>query len=103
MKDRYRAIGSWGTLGLDIVLCVMVGFFGGRWLDARFGTEPWISVVGFFFGCGAAGRSIHRTWKEMTVVAAREEREHGNPRPVYEKKEDPKDEKKHEDGGDHAA
>ncbi len=84
MKDEYKAVGSWGTLGLEIVLSVMIGFFGGRWLDAKFGTEPWISLVGFFFGCGAAGRSIHRTWREMQAVTAREEREKGNPRPAYE-------------------
>ncbi len=91
MKDEYKAIGSWGTLGLEIVLSVMIGFFGGRWLDARAGTEPWLSVLGFFFGCGAAGKAIHRTWKEMAAVTRREEREHGNPSPLWERPEDRKD------------
>jgi ATP synthase protein I len=90
MKDEYKAVGSWGTLGLEIVLSIMVGFFGGRWLDGRFGTGPWISVVGFFFGCGAAGKAIHRTWQEMQAVTAREERERGNPAPLYERPRDRK-------------
>lgn len=85
IKDEYKAVGSWGTLGLEIVLSVMIGFFGGRWLDGKFGTEPWLSLVGFFFGCAAAGKAIHRTWKEMQVVTAREERERGNPSPAYER------------------
>jgi len=84
MKDEYRAVGSWGTLGLEIVLSVMLGFFGGRWLDARFGVGPWLSLVGFVFGCGAATKAIHRTWTEMQRVTVREEREKGNPSPAYE-------------------
>jgi hypothetical protein len=88
MKDEYKAVGSWGTLGLEIVLCIVVGFFGGRWLDTRFGTAPWLSVLGFFFGCGAAGKAIYRAWKEMASVTAREEREHGNPAPLFERPKD---------------
>ena len=88
MKDEYRAVGSWGTLGLEIVLSVMIGFFGGRWLDARFGVRPWLSLLGFFFGCAAAGKAIHRTWAEMQSVTVREEREKGNPSPAYERAKD---------------
>jgi len=100
MKDEYKAVGSWGTLGLEIVLSVMIGFFGGRWLDAKLGTEPWISLVGFFFGCAAAGKAIHRTWQEMQVVTAREEREKGNPAPRYER---PADREKATEEGSHDA
>jgi ATP synthase protein I len=88
MRDEYRAMGSWGTLGLEIVLSVGIGFFGGRWIDGRFGTTPWISVLGFFFGCGAAAKAIHRTWVEMQKVTAREERLEGNPAPRYERPQD---------------
>ena len=85
MKEHYRALGSWGTLGLEIVLSVMLGLFGGRWLDGRFGTGQWLSLVGFAFGCAAAGKAIHRTWTDMVAVSKREEREKGNPAPMYEK------------------
>jgi ATP synthase protein I len=88
MKDEYKAIGSWGTLGLEIVLSIVIGYFGGHWLDERFGTGPWISIGGFFIGCAAAGKSIHRTWKEMAEVTRREEREHGNPAPLYDRPDD---------------
>lgn len=85
MKDQYKAVGSWGTLGLEIVLSVMFGFFGGRWLDGQFGTEPVLGVLGFFFGCGAAVKSIMRTMAEMKAITAREEKEKGNPAPAWEK------------------
>jgi ATP synthase protein I len=88
MRDEYKAVGSWSTLGLEIVLSLIFGFFGGRWLDGKLGTDPWLSVVGFLFGCGAATTAILRTLKEMKAVTAREEREQGNPAPRYEKPED---------------
>jgi F0F1-type ATP synthase assembly protein I len=97
MKDEYKAVGSWGTLGLEIVLSILIGYFGGHWLDERFGTGPWISIVGFFFGCGAAGKAIHRTWKEMAAVTEREEREHGNPAPLYEERKNRADPDSHGD------
>ncbi len=85
MKDQYKAVGSWSTLGLEIVLSIMFGFFGGRWLDGKFGTDPYLAVLGFFFGCGAAGKAIYRNWQDMERVTKREEREEGNPAPMYEK------------------
>src|SRR5262249_32632251 len=84
MKDEYKAIGSWSTVGLEIGRSIGIGLFGGRWLGARFGTGPWLSMLGFLFGCGAAGKAVHRVWKEMAAVTAREEREQGNPAPLYE-------------------
>jgi len=104
VKDQYKAVGSWGTLGLEIVLSVMIGFFGGRWLDAHAGTAPWLSLLGFLFGCGAAGKSIHRTWQEMAAVTAREEREQGNPMPRFDSARDREEaEKDAEKGGSPAS
>jgi F0F1-type ATP synthase assembly protein I len=82
--DNWRGVGSFGTIGLEIVLSIAFGFFGGRWLDGRFGTAPWISIVGFCFGVAAAVKSVHRAMTEMRAEAEREEREQGNPRPRYD-------------------
>ncbi|MEM1029989.1 MAG: AtpZ/AtpI family protein [Myxococcota bacterium] len=65
---RYRVLkasGALPTLGLDIVLSLGVGFFGGRWLDGRFGTEPWFAMLGLVFGLGAAGRFVFRATQKM--------------------------------------
>lgn len=32
-------------IGVEFVAPVIVGVFGGRWLDRRFGTEPWLLLV----------------------------------------------------------
>jgi F0F1-type ATP synthase assembly protein I len=86
--DEWRGVGSFGTIGLEIVLCIAFGFFGGRWLDEKFGTAPYLSVVGFVFGLAAAIKSVMRAHAEMQALAAKEEREQGNPRPIYDARDD---------------
>jgi F0F1-type ATP synthase assembly protein I len=84
VSAQWKAAGSYGTIGLELVLCLMIGLFGGRWLDGKWGTEPWLTVVGFCFGLAAGAKAIHRGWKEMQAVTAQEEREEGNPQPRYD-------------------
>jgi ATP synthase protein I len=85
VRDEYKAIGSYGTLGLEIVLAMLVGYFGGHWLDGKLGTDPYLSILGFCFGIGAAVKALARSIKQMNRVAEREEREQGNPRPRFDK------------------
>jgi len=87
MKAEYKALGSFGTLGLEIVLCILVGALGGRWIDGKIGTAPGFLIFGFICGLGAAGKAVARSLREMKEVTAREEREQGNPAPRFEPKE----------------
>jgi ATP synthase protein I len=89
MVKHWKGNASFGTIGIELVLCIMVGLFGGRWLDAKLGTAPWLSVIGFFFGLAAGGKAVWRGYKDMQIVTAREEREQGNPAPRYTKDERP--------------
>jgi len=41
-------------IGFELVVPLLVGLFGGQWLDRRFGTAPWLLVGGAILG-GAAG------------------------------------------------
>jgi ATP synthase protein I len=82
-KGALRGLGGYGTLGLEIVLSILLGLFGGRWLDERYGTEPWLSVIGFVFGVAAAARAVQRTVSQMRRETEREEREQGNPEPLW--------------------
>jgi F0F1-type ATP synthase assembly protein I len=99
MKTHYKALGDHGTLGIQITLCILFGAWGGHWLDEKFHTAPVLLVIGFCFGLGAAGKSVHESWKQMQKEAQREEREQGNPAPLWEKREEKrKDEEKKPDG-----
>ena len=84
MKDEFKAIGSYSTLGIEIVLCILAGLFGGRWVDARLGTAPYLSLVGFAFGIGAAAKAVLRALRDMHAITAREQRERGNPPPAFD-------------------
>lgn len=86
--DEWRGVGSFGTIGMEIVLCIAFGFFGGRWLDEKFGTAPNLAGVGFVFGLAAAIKSVMRAHAEMQAIAAKEEREQGNPLPKYDARDD---------------
>lgn len=101
MKDEYKAVGSWSTVGLEIVLSMLFGFLGGRWLDGKLGTDPWLSGVGFLFGCAAAVKAVRRTLAEMKAVTLREEREHGNPAPLFERPADRERRREAQDDDEH--
>jgi F0F1-type ATP synthase assembly protein I len=90
LRDYKRGT-NMATIGLELVLSIAVGFFGGRYLDDKLGTAPWLSVVGFLFGVAAAVKAVHRAWTQMQTVARIEEREQGNPEPLYftERSNDP--------------
>lgn len=99
MKPHYKAIGDYGTLGIEIALCIIFGAGGGHWLDGKFNTEPVLMILGFFFGLGAAGKAVHQAWKQMQKEALREEREEGNPAPRWEKRGESKDRASGDHGG----
>ena len=92
MKPReYKVLGTFGTIGLEFVLCIVFGYVFGRWLDRKLDTEPWLMGVGSVLGVAAAFRGIFRAYKQMREVTKREEEAEGNPAPMYPKPE-PKDE-----------
>ncbi|MDD3853556.1 MAG: AtpZ/AtpI family protein [Syntrophomonadaceae bacterium] len=38
------------NLATTVAAAVAIGIFGGRWLDGRFDTDPWLTVIGCLFG-----------------------------------------------------
>ena len=39
-------------IGIQFTLVLLAFLFGGRWLDQRLGTEPWLLLAGVFLGFG---------------------------------------------------
>lgn len=56
------------NLGLVMVVCVLIGFFIGRYIDNRFGTGPIFLLVFTFIGLFAALKAMYdlamRDWKK---------------------------------------
>ncbi len=44
---------SYAQVGLELAGAVLAGFWGGWWLDGRFGTAPWLMLGGAAFGLAA--------------------------------------------------
>jgi ATP synthase protein I len=89
VKEEYKAIGSFATLGLEIVLSILFGAGAGWWADGKLGTSPALVLVGAGFGCAAAVRAVLRALREMKAVSLAEERAEGNPAPMFEKPDEP--------------
>jgi F0F1-type ATP synthase assembly protein I len=48
------------TVGLELALSIAFGYYGGRWLDEKLGTEPWLQWIGLGFGLAAGALSLYR-------------------------------------------
>jgi ATP synthase protein I len=58
-------MGSYGTVGLEVVLSLLFGLFVGQWADSKLGTDPWLMLLGAGFGLAAAVRALIRAARAM--------------------------------------
>jgi len=49
-----------------LVVAPFVGFFIGSWADEKFGTEPFLTILGLILGFAAAGKEIYRVVKRVS-------------------------------------
>jgi len=56
-----RSIMNLMSAGFVLVACIVLGYFLGRYLDGKLGTDPWCSVGGFFVGVAAGFLELFRT------------------------------------------
>jgi ATP synthase protein I len=58
-RKQLRAVGAVSSIGIELVLAICIGYFGGHWLDQKLGTT-WLEWVGLGFGLVAGFRSLYR-------------------------------------------
>jgi hypothetical protein len=68
-----RTFGRYGGVGIELLLSIAVGYYGGRWADGKLGTS-WLAFVGFLLGCYAGFRGLFRAAKSMQRDIERQER-----------------------------
>ena len=74
-SERYRQIRVYGLLSSIpgfLVVPPVVGALAGQWLDRRFNTAPWLTLVFLFLGFGAAVRLIVRTIRRVNEIQERD-------------------------------
>lgn len=57
-------IARFSALGIELAAAVIGCLLLGAWADRRFGTDPWLTLLGVFLGSGLGLRAV--------IVAARE-------------------------------
>jgi ATP synthase protein I len=50
---------------LSFVVALGLGWWVGRWLDARMGTAPWMTIVFVAFGLAAGALNVYRTMSRV--------------------------------------
>jgi F0F1-type ATP synthase assembly protein I len=88
VKQEWKGVGRYGTVGLELVLSVIVGLFAGQFLDWRFHTTPWLMLVGLGYGIAAGVRGLYRAAQRATREADELERREREERRKYRKKSD---------------
>ncbi|NLW06682.1 MAG: AtpZ/AtpI family protein [Clostridia bacterium] len=53
------------SFGITMIVAIFLGFYGGNWLDRRFGTAPWLMLFGIMAGVAVGFSSI---WSELSAL-----------------------------------
>lgn len=76
--DRRPAMAQAGEVlggGFQFAGAIILFLFVGRWLDSRFGTEPWLLLIGVLVGAVAGFASLYRQLVIVPRDRARRQRE----------------------------
>jgi ATP synthase protein I len=63
------------SVGIEFSVSTVIGMLGGRWLDGKLGTDPWLMIVGLLLGLVAGFRSLIRTARRVSQTAPRDNAE----------------------------
>ena len=58
-RRLYQGLSA-SSAGLELGIAVGLGALGGRWLDGKLGSEPWMLLVGLVIGLIAGFRGVLR-------------------------------------------
>jgi hypothetical protein len=66
----WRNIGRYGTVGFELILSMVIGYWVGHWLDQKlFPGRSWLTVVFTLGGVYAGFRALYKAAKQMTADA----------------------------------
>lgn len=71
-RPQATQVGEVLGVGLQFAGAILLFLFLGRWLDQRFGTEPWLLLVGVLVGAVGGFASLYR---QLVVVPRQREQQ----------------------------
>jgi len=57
-KRFLREMAYYSSIGFSVSLSIVIGLAAGVWLDRRFHTGPWLTLIGLGMGIAAGFRNI---------------------------------------------
>ena len=73
-KEMFASLMTYGTLGLEMGISLVVGLAIGYFLDRHFKTSPVFTIVFMMFGLAAGMKRLYSLWKK---AEKEDERDHG--------------------------
>lgn len=56
-----QALALTTTIGMELAITVVLGYYGGQYLDQRFATGPWLMLAGVLVGLAAGIVGVYKT------------------------------------------
>ncbi len=75
-KGLFVEYGPYLTIGAQLAFAVVAFFFLGRWLDSKFETAPWLTILGSVLGIAGGLIKFIMTAIQMGRREDREQHEH---------------------------
>jgi len=63
-REVFASFLTYGSLGLEMGLCVAIGLAMGYYLDRYFRTAPVLTLVFLLFGLAAGMKRLYQLWKK---------------------------------------
>lgn len=57
-----KALANAMNLATSVAAAIALGYFGGKWIDGHWHTEPWASIIGLLLGMATAGKMM---WERL--------------------------------------
>jgi ATP synthase protein I len=64
-RRQFRDLAYYSSIGISIALAIFIGLFVGIYLDRRFETSPWFTLIFLVIGIAAGFRNIGLAIKKI--------------------------------------
>lgn len=70
-RKQLQVAARFASAGLELALAIVVGYFGGRFLDGWLGTAPYLAYAGLILGIVAGFRNLFQLARRAQRQAER--------------------------------
>ncbi|MBT4511829.1 MAG: hypothetical protein HOC20_06435 [Chloroflexi bacterium] len=75
MENPWTAAARFLGIGWFIVVCIVGGVFGGRWVGQQLGNEVFFSLLGLVLGVMLAGYGVYESYSLLKKSEEKEKEE----------------------------